>query len=146
MINATKSQSLNGLIKKFLILEIEFKIDIPDSVSIMGDFYSIEEIFLNLILNSCQAFKNTLNPVIKVSAYIQDKNTGLAVSVVTITDNGPGVCTKDLERIFEPFYSTKLSGTGLGLYVVKELVRRNGAQIKVESKAGVTTFGLEFPR
>ena len=65
--------------------------------------------------------------------------------IITIQDTGPGISKNQLNHIFEPFYTTKSSGTGLGLYVVKQLVEKNGGKIKVSSKEGFgATFSLIF--
>ena len=69
-------------------------------------------------------------------------------AIIEITDSGAGIPKEEQRLIFEPFYSTKgEKGTGLGLYITKQLVERNGGKISVHSKlkAG-TTFTLEFPR
>ena len=122
-------------------LKIEFDVSISDDIQVFADPYSLEEILLNLILNACQALRNISNPKIELSAVFlrkqepkipdQVRNDNV---IVTIADNGPGIPKKDIARIFEPFYTTKADGTGLGLYVVKQLVERNHAKIQVESK------------
>ena len=72
--------------------------------------------------------RNTSNPHIKLQASSETSSV-----VIEIEDNGSGTTEKDLKRIFEPFYTTKIDGTGLGLYVVKQLVDRNNAVIQVEN-------------
>jgi len=66
---------------------------------------------------------------------------------IDIKDTGEGINKKDLEQIFDPFFTTKEpgKGTGLGLFIVKQIVERNGGSIRVESEPGKgTTFSLEF--
>lgn len=66
---------------------------------------------------------------------------------IKVRDTGPGLAQEQLNRIFEPFYTTKAAGTGLGLYVVKQLVEKNGGKVDVSSKEGLgTTFTLVFPQ
>jgi signal transduction histidine kinase len=67
--------------------------------------------------------------------------------LVRIVDDGPGISAKDLARIFDPFFTTKPmgEGTGLGLDIVRRLVRRNNAVIDVESKPGRTEFRVSLP-
>lgn len=137
---------------------IELKVSFPDDLKVSADQYSLEEILVNLILNACQALKNTQKPQIKLSACVFERakshekratpesqetkrgswsvDRGASEIEISISDNGPGMSPKELNRLFEPFYTTKAEGTGLGLYVVKELVRRNEAEIKVESELG----------
>jgi len=135
--------------------KVELAVSIPDNLSVYVDQYSLEEILINLILNACQALKNTKQPAIKLSVRSLDNQRTNSFTkhalhstssvAVTIEDNGPGMSEKELSRLFEPFYTTKEEGTGLGLYVVKELARRNQAEIKVESVlGGGTKFSLTF--
>ena len=66
---------------------------------------------------------------------------------IKIEDSGPGIPADRLSQVFEPFYTTKQEGTGLGLYVTKHLVERNGGKISVKSQQGKgTAFVLEFKR
>jgi signal transduction histidine kinase len=98
-----------------------------------------EQVILNLLLNAIQAFEK---PEGKIE--ITAKQTAAQV-ILTIQDNGPGMAKKQLDQIFEPFYTTKEEGTGLGLYITKQLVERNGGTIRVESEVGVgTKFILGF--
>jgi signal transduction histidine kinase len=107
---------------------------------IRADCRHIEEILFNLIVNSCQAMKE--GGEIRISAAQQN-----GYACVTIEDTGPGIAPERLKQIFEPFYTTKQEGTGLGLYVVKQLVERNNGKISVKSKMGKgTNFLLEFKR
>ena len=63
-------------------------------------------------------------------------------------DTGPGVHQKDIEKIFEPMFTTKSAGTGMGLYICRQLLGRMSAQICVEKTAMLigTTFLIEFPK
>ena len=68
--------------------------------------------------------------------------------VVRIADNGSGIPPDKIEQIFHPFYTTKApgKGTGLGLFIVKQVVERNKGTIDCESQLGLgTTFTLKFP-
>jgi signal transduction histidine kinase len=65
--------------------------------------------------------------------------------IITVRDTGSGLAPEQLARIFEPFSTTKSSGTGLGLYVVKQLVEKNGGKIHVCSVTGEgTIFTITF--
>ncbi len=66
--------------------------------------------------------------------------------VIAISDTGPGISSEIIDRIFEPFFSTKAGGTGLGLYNSMQLIRSMGGTIEVESKSGCgTTFYIKLP-
>jgi two-component system sensor histidine kinase FlrB len=65
---------------------------------------------------------------------------------VRVLDNGPGISSESLGRIFEPFYSTRRAGTGLGLAVVQAVVQSHGGRVEVASQPGrETVFTLELP-
>ena len=64
-----------------------------------------------------------------------------------VRDTGKGIPAQQLTQIFEPLYTTKPGGTGLGLYVVQEIVATHGGQVSVQSAPGQgTTFTLTLPR
>ena len=114
--------------------------NIPETLPpIHADRRQIEEIFFNLIVNACQAMKN--GGEIEISAERQNGHIN-----VSVKDTGPGIPSDELPKIFEPFYTTKESGTGLGLYITKQLVERNHGRISLESKLNEgTCFLLSFP-
>jgi signal transduction histidine kinase len=111
-----------------------------NGLSIHGNPRHFEEILFNLMLNACHAMGER-DGELKLNAYQQNGKV-----IVEIADTGPGIAKQNLKRIFEPFYSTKSSkGTGLGLYITKQLVERNNGRITARSKVGKgTTFSLEF--
>ncbi len=76
---------------------------------------------------------------------IETKNNGNFVSV-RISDTGTGIEEDRISRIFEPYYTTKASGTGLGLTLVYKIMKEHGGEIHVVSRIGEgTTFTLDFP-
>ena len=130
---------------------IEFTQDIPaDLPKVMADRRYLEEILFNLILNACQALKNAKQPAIKLSASWEaeilsfprrrESSLGPLASghqpaiVITIADNGPGIPPDQLKNIFKPFHTTKQEGTGLGLYITKQLVEKCGGTIEAKSQ------------
>lgn len=120
---------------------IIFDENVQGSLFTMADKDQLQEIFFNIIRNAIQATPENG----KVSFSAKKKDGKL---VVNITDTGQGIPDDKLDKIFNPFYSTKEKGegTGLGLAIVRQLVYRNKGDIRVESQAGKgTTFMLEFP-
>ena len=137
-------ENVLSLVRSELEFEkIKLNLDFPDSsMQILADERHIEEVLFNLIVNAGQALKSSEGEkLIDISAKYE-KGRG----VVTITDNGPGISAGKIKRIFEPFYTTKEEGTGLGLYITRQLVEKNRGKIFVSSTpAKGTSFLLEFP-
>jgi signal transduction histidine kinase len=67
--------------------------------------------------------------------------------VLSVTDTGPGMAAEEISKLFEPFYTTKPRGTGLGLTVVSRVIEQNGGRVDVVSAPGAgTTVSLVLPR
>jgi signal transduction histidine kinase len=64
---------------------------------------------------------------------------------LSVTDSGPGIAEGDLERIFDPFFTSKAKGTGLGLSVAQAIAARNAGSLSVRSRPGLTVFSLQLP-
>lgn len=120
--------------------KIQLVRELPETLSaIRVDRRNVEEIFFNLVLNACQAMKDGGRLTIRA-----EQHNGMVQ--IEIQDQGPGIPSDKVSKIFEPFYTTKASGTGLGLYVTKRLVERNRGKISVESELNKgTRFTLRFP-
>ena len=121
-------------------LDVTMATAISDHLSVNGDPEKLHQMMLNLLLNALQA-----SPVGQQIGVSLQRSTS-ATAMLTISDSGEGIAPHDLERIFEPFYTTKASGTGLGLAIVKAIVESHGGDIKIESSLGVgTTVVVELP-
>jgi PAS domain S-box-containing protein len=100
----------------------------------------LRQVFLNLILNAQQAIEGAGEIRIKTSRHAQSLQPSISVE---ISDTGYGISEDDLARIFEPFFSKRQKGTGLGLWVTQDIVRQHGGRIEVASAKGQgTTFNV----
>jgi len=124
-------------------------------LNISGSGVHIRKIIMNLVSNASEAVEGGGNVAIStVNRYIDkplrgydDVNIGEYV-VLAVSDDGSGISSDDLERIFEPFYTKKvmgISGTGLGLAVVWNIVQDHKGYIDVATDENGTTFELYFP-
>ena len=103
------------------------------------DATQIRQAFQNLISNAIQAIPK--EGKVSIRTYLEQKHLNIAVS-----DTGEGISRENLDKIFQPLFTTKSKGIGLGLTVTKRLVEANGGRIEVNSKEGEgTTFHLRFP-
>ena len=112
--------------------------DLP-SLSLVPD--RIQQVFLNLILNAVDAMHR--GDRLQVSTTRTHQPAGVRV---TVADSGVGITPDVLPHIFDPFYSTKPEGLGLGLFISQQIVKQHGGRIKVDTKVGVgTTFTVWLP-
>ncbi|HEX9917807.1 MAG TPA: ATP-binding protein, partial [Pyrinomonadaceae bacterium] len=116
-------------------IEVSYAAD-DDIPVVNGDREALRSVFTNLLFNGLQAMEGQEGGQLSVAL----SSEGDRVSV-KITDTGQGIEPEDLVKIFEPYFSTKETGTGLGLPIVKKAVEDHGGSIGVESKQGEgTTF------
>lgn len=109
---------------------------------IRGDAGTLQQVVLNLVTNAGEAIDGPGE--IRIETRTVSERAG-AVQL-TVSDTGAGIVPEALPRIFDPFYTTKAEGTGLGLSVSHGIVRDHGGTIDVQSRPGFgTTFVLTFP-
>lgn len=119
---------------------IEQHINLQAKGHIIGQVGKLEQVFLNLMINAYQAMENSHPAKLFVKSY--NKEDCICVSV---KDTGPGLIPEVKNRIFEPFLTTKSSGTGLGLAMTHKILENHGARIHVTSKEGEgVDFIIEF--
>lgn len=109
-------------------------------LTIQADLEMIEQVLINLLKNAIEALAETENPTLSlIGSY--DEN---AVKI-EIIDNGPGIIKEALEHIFVPFYTTKRTGSGIGLSLSRQIMQMHNGSITVESDPDVkTVFTLRF--
>ena len=126
-----------------------------DILNVNGSHVHIRKAAMNLMSNAAEAIENSgIVTISTMKRYVKkplrgydDVDIGEYV-VLSVSDDGPGISSDDLERIFEPFYTKKVmgrSGTGLGLAVVWNVVQDHKGYIDVTTDGNVTTFKLYFP-
>jgi PAS domain S-box-containing protein len=112
-----------------------------DDLDFPLDAAKVEDAILNLLLNAVRAIEGAGRIEIRVG-YESVTNE----AIVEVEDTGCGIPESDLQRIFNPFFTTRADGTGLGLPAVRRILRAHGGRVEVESKPGVgSTFTLRFP-
>lgn len=101
-----------------------------DPVTVTGDAAALEQIFLNLLLNAMQASDEGGRVEVSLSSTE-------AHVVIAVVDHGLGIATKDLQRVYDPLYTTRRNGSGLGLTIARRLVIAHGGRIEIESETEV---------
>lgn len=124
---------------------INVQVALEEDIRILGDEDQIQQIFLNLLVNAIQAIEGGGRIRIASSKITEDKHRYVDIS---IEDTGKGILPEHLDKIFDPFFSTKKEseGTGIGLSVVQDLVKQHEGAIQVESQVGKgTIFHIRLP-
>lgn len=136
-------ENLHRLMEPTLLqkkIELDIILKDPD-LSLEIDTNLIEQVMINLILNATEAVKESVNPNIQLSAYIANNNK----TVLKVSDNGIGITPELMEKIFVPFFSTRKTGSGIGLSLCKQIMMLHKGTIKVQSVVGEgTAFSLYF--
>ena len=113
----------------------------PTELILLADKNMIEQVLINLIKNAIQAFDEQTDKRIELSAFTSEKGR----PVISVKDNGPGIDPEALEKIFIPFFSTKKTGSGIGLILSRQIMRVHEGRITVKSALGEgTEFLLRF--
>ena len=124
--------------KKHIELEIVLR---DPALAIVADINLLEQVMINLLVNAIEAVKDKEHPRITLSAETQQNNR----TVVKVSDNGSGIPTELLDKIFIPFFSTRKTGSGIGLSLCKQIMLLHKGNIQVQSAEGVgSAFLLQF--
>lgn len=155
---STALRNTTTLLRSSITRDIRLEIALAaNSPRINGDITQIQQVVMNLAINACEASEqggmvriatsavNAIDPSIANSEW----NAPLApgeYACIEVTDHGCGISTENIAKIYEPFYSTKFAGRGLGLSVVAGIVSRHKGAISIVSSEGSgTTFRVLFP-
>lgn len=146
IINESISLSLRGT-------GVSYEIDVPDSLPrVLVDNGQLVQVFNNLLINAAQAMDQAGQIQVRVQHDNQsrrEEESGLEAENwlrIDVKDNGPGINAQDRARLFDPYFTTKPDGHGLGLAVCFSIVERHGGFIRVASEVGAgTTFSVHLP-
>jgi two-component system, NtrC family, sensor kinase len=113
----------------------------PGLPGVTVDVGQIEQVLVNLLLNAVQAIEADGCVTVRTLAGSDGRKV-----LVEVSDTGCGISPKDIDKIFEPFFSTKAKGTGLGLAVSYGILKKHGGAIRVSSEPGQgSLFTVELP-
>ena len=114
---------------------------IPSNLEISADKKQISQVLINLVKNSLEALRKSEKGKIKLTGEVNEYGR----VQIAVIDNGPGIPDDLMDKIFIPFYTTKESGSGIGLSLSRQIMLLHGGSLKVVSKPGIqTVFTLEF--
>ncbi len=113
----------------------------PQNLSIQADPRLIEQVLINLVLNSIEAVRSTVRPEISLQASTELRGR----PVLSIFDNGQGIVPEAIDKIFIPFFSTRKGGTGIGLSLSRQIMRLHRGDLDAKSEPGqMTRFSMRF--
>jgi len=122
--------------------KIDIIIDIPEELEFNSNEEILKMCIMNIFNNSIDSFEDNFNNQITIKSKIIDE-CHLNIKII---DNGIGIDEKDLENVFNPFFTTKKDGTGLGLYIISNELTRIDGKIKIESEKNIgTTIDVIIP-
>ncbi|AXX90481.1 histidine kinase [Arcobacter suis] len=119
-------------------IELEISFETFEDIKIFGVKSELSQVLIAIISNSIDVLKNIKNPKIKINIFSSSAEVNIC-----ILDNGGGIKLKNIKKIFEPYFSTKEEGTGIGLYLSKMIIEESFAgKILVENKKEGVLFSL----
>jgi signal transduction histidine kinase len=122
--------------------DIEIVIKLPESLPpVAADASQLTQALVNLVINSIQAVERKGH--VEVTAGVGETTGAL---VITVRDSGPGIPVDKLSAIFEPFFTTKADGSGLGLWIVQQIITAHGGVVEASNAAGGgAVFAVHLP-
>ncbi len=132
-------ETVASLNRKFFEKEgMSIKLNIPSALPTFGNKDQLEQVFMNLVLNAQAAMPR--GGVLDINGWIESNEI-----IVKFSDSGCGIPSEQINKIFDPFFSTKVNGTGLGLFVSYGIIQGHNGMITVESEVNNgTTFTIHL--
>lgn len=119
-------------------IDLQLKFETFENIKVYGVKNELSQVVLSLISNSIDVLKNVNNPKIKIDIF----STSAEV-IIKIMDNGLGIKAKNLKKIFEPYFSTKEQGVGIGLYLSKIIIEESfSGKLIVQNKKDGAEFSI----
>ena len=108
-----------------------------------ADKWQMEQVFSNLLLNSIHAFEEAQTEGPEITIKVDSNELHY---IVTFSDNGPGIVKNNRSNVFVPFFTTRDSGSGIGLSVTKQILWKHKAEIFMNDQDQGTGFVIRFPK
>ncbi len=124
---------------QFEVTGIDLRINCHPSLFMNADGALLEQVIINLVKNSSEALDDIESPFVELTAHsVQDQ------MVMQVSDNGRGIPSELIDDIFVPFFTTKQSGSGIGLSLSRQIIRLHGGSMTVQSSPGNTVFTIRI--
>ncbi|MFA5059665.1 MAG: ATP-binding protein [Candidatus Omnitrophota bacterium] len=146
-VNASIKRATDLLTDELRIKRVNWSLNFAENLPLVyADAVHIQQISMNILVNAMQALSVAAKGEDRIIKITTRFDAVMNKVVITFQDNGPGIPEEDQHQIFEPFFSTKTKGSGIGLALCKDLVAEHGGEIKFESHPGQgTAFIIMLP-
>jgi signal transduction histidine kinase len=143
-LNAVLDETVALVRREIDINQVSLRFDLAaDLPEVNGDRVQLQQVILNLLLNAIQAMAHAAGNTRKllIETFAEERS-----ALVKIHDNGPGLTPEVRDNLFDPFYTTKPDGMGMGLSICRSIVTAHGGSIRASSQPGAgTTFEFTIP-
>ena len=145
-INTVIHKSINLLLDELRIRRIGWDIQLDDSIPfIFGDALHLQQVFMNLVINAMEALSDLPHGTPRTLRITSQYDIENHQAVIIFKDNGPCITDEHQAKIFDPFFSTKPQGSGIGLALCHDLVNGHGGSVGVQSNQESTIFTVKLP-
>ncbi|MEH7308514.1 histidine kinase N-terminal domain-containing protein [Neobacillus drentensis] len=141
-LNKLVEEVLNFLYPSILDGKVKIRKELSEDITLNGYADEIRQVLINIIFNAIDVLNHdeNPNPTIEINSRLEDQ-----FIKINITNNGPVIPAELRKSIFEPFFTTKKLGTGLGLFVCKEIIEKHKGNLECDSSPDKTTFSILLP-
>jgi len=145
-VNAVLTKALNLLSDELRIRRIGWDLYLDKELpEVFADALHLQQVFMNLTVNAMEALSEKPAGITRTLEIFTLCNQENKQTMILFKDNGPGIAPEAIERIFDPFFSTKVKGSGVGLALCHDLITEHGGRIEVTSTSEGTTFSISLP-
>lgn len=116
---------------------MDLRFNIAEGMELRIDADMMKRAIINLLKNACEATAGTEGALVELTASMPEGRP-----YITVTDNGPAMPQNVLDNLFQPFFTTKPGGSGIGLCLSRQIVRLHGGDITAVSTPAQTTFSI----
>jgi signal transduction histidine kinase len=141
-LNKLIDEVLNFLYPSILDGKVKIKKELTEDIILNGYADEIRQVFINIIFNAIDVLNHAENPNPTIEIFSHLENDSIKIN---ISNNGPVIPAEMISTIFEPFFTTKKLGTGLGLFVCKEIIEKHKGNLECNSSPDQTTFSIVLP-
>ncbi len=146
-VNISIQRAINLLADELRIRRVDWDLILTEDLpAVYADAVHLQQVFMNVVINALQAMAELPRGSRRYLKITSEFATHTSEVVISFQDTGPGLSVEDQRQIFEPFFSTKTKGAGIGLALCKDLIAEHGGSIDVESEAGLgANFIIRLP-